>query len=76
MKDLLNGVNEVLKKTDILDSDSGLLTSLTDSGKQVFIDTAVQVINETLDELYSTAQITKPNQLREATITLVADHRW
>lgn len=71
-KTLLNGVNEVLKKTDILDSDAGVLTSLTDSGKQVFIDTAVQVINEALDELYSTAQISKPKQLREATITLVS----
>lgn len=70
-KDLLAGVNEVLKKTDVLDSDAGLLTSLTDSGKQVFIDTAVQVINEALDELYSTAQISKPKQLREATITLL-----
>jgi hypothetical protein len=70
-KDLLAGVNEVLKKTDVLDSDAGLLTSLTDSGKQVFIDTAVQVINEALDRLYATAQISKPKQLREATITLV-----
>jgi len=53
------------------DSDAGLLTTLSDSGKQVFIDTAVQVINEVLDELYSTAQISKPKQLKESTITLV-----
>lgn len=70
MKELLDGVNEVLKKTDVLDSDAGLLTSLTDSARQVFIDTAVQVLNEVMDELYATAQITKPEQLKEATITL------
>ncbi|MEE9158907.1 MAG: hypothetical protein V3U60_11035 [Gammaproteobacteria bacterium] len=71
-KTLINGVNEVLKKTGTLDSDSGLLTSLTNSGRQVFIDTAVQVLNEAVDDLYASAQISKPKQLREATITLVS----
>ena len=71
MKTLLNGVNEVLKKTDQLDSDAGVLTSLTDSARQVFIDTAVQVLNEKVDELFSKAEITKPEQLKTSTITLV-----
>lgn len=70
-KTLLNGVNEVLKKADVLDSDSGTLADLTDSGKQTFIDTAVQVLNEVVDELYSLAEKPKPNQLAESTITLV-----
>lgn len=70
-KTLLNGVNEVLKKVDVLDSDSGVLADLSDSGKQNFIDTAVQVLNEVVDELYSLVDRPKPNQLAESTITLV-----
>jgi hypothetical protein len=69
-KTLLDGVNEVLKKTDVLDSDAGLLTSLTDSARQSFIDLAVQALNETLDDLYHTAKLPKPKQLRESTLTL------
>lgn len=72
-KTLIDGVNEVLKKVDVLDSDSGVLADLTDSGKQTFIDTAVQVLNEVVDELYSLAEQPKPNQLAEDTITLVLD---
>lgn len=74
-KTLLNGVNEVLKKVDVLDSDSGLLASLTDSARQTHIDLAVQVVNETLDHLYSAADKPKPKQLGEATITLVTSDR-
>jgi hypothetical protein len=69
-KTLLDGVNEVLKNTDVLDSDTGLLESLTDSARQVFIDTAVTVLNEVLDDLYSPEGWSKPKQLRESTITL------
>ncbi len=72
-KTLLNGVNELLKNVDIIDEDAGLFTTLSDSARQTFIDLAVQVINETLDELYSIAKISKPNQLAESTITLVTD---
>lgn len=70
-KTLLNGVNEVLKKAKVLDADAGLLTSLTDSAKQMFIDSAVQAINEAMDVLFSVTQISKPLQLKEATITFV-----
>ena len=70
-KTLLNGVNEVLKKAKVLDADAGLLTSLTESAKQMYIDSAVQALNEALDELYSVTAISKPNQLKEGTITLV-----
>jgi hypothetical protein len=70
-KTLLDGVNEILKKTDVLDSDAGVLTSLTDSPRQSFIDLAVQSINETLDDLYHSAKRPKPKQLAETTLTLV-----
>jgi len=72
MATLLNGVNEVLKNVDVLDSDSNELADLTDSGKQIYIDVAVQVLNEVLDELYSVLDNPKPQQLAEATITLTA----
>jgi hypothetical protein len=39
----LNAVNEVLKKKGIIAGDSALLTSLTDSARQVSIDLAIQV---------------------------------
>lgn len=72
-KTLLNGVNEVLKRASVLDSDAGELTSLSNDAHQTFIDIAVQVLNEIVDELYSVSQAPKPNQLKEDTITLAAD---
>ena len=70
-KSLLNGVNEVLKKVGIIEGDTGLLTSLTDSARQPFIDTAKQSLNEVVDQLYSEFGEPKPQQLAENTITLV-----
>ena len=64
-KTLLNGVNEVLKKVGILEGDTGLLTTLTDSPRQIFIDTAVQSLNEVNDEVYSVLDKPKPDQLAE-----------
>lgn len=74
-KTLLNGVNEVLKRVNVISGDSGALSSLTDSGKQTFIDIAVQVWNEALDELYSTVGEPKPQELAEDTITLATGTR-
>ena len=72
---LLNSVNEVLKRTGVIAGDSGLLTTLTDSGRQVAIDTAIQVINEGIDELYTVSRIAQPNEQAENTITLVEDQQ-
>lgn len=74
-KTLLNSVNEVLKRTGVIAGDSGMLTSLTDSGRQVAIDAAIQVINEGIDELYSVSRIAQPNEQAESTITLVEDQQ-
>ncbi len=74
-KTLLNGVNEVLKKVDVLEGDTGLLTSLVDSARQTFIDAAIQALNETVDHLYSILEQTKPKQLGEANLTLVTSDR-
>jgi len=69
-KKLLDGVNEILRKTGSLDSDAGLLTTLSDSARQTYIDLAVQVINESMDELYSLPGLSKPKVLKESTIIL------
>lgn len=69
-KTLLQGVNEVLKRVNALDSDTGVLTTLTDSPRQHYIDLAIQLWNEGIDELYAHAQNPKPNMTAEDTITL------
>ena len=70
-------MNEILLKVKVLDNDSGKLTSLTDSARQVFIDTAVQVVNETLDELYSpeVCDLPKPKMLKQGSLSLVTGER-
>lgn len=74
-KTLLDCVNEVLKRVHIIQGDSGQFTTLTDSARQIYIDLAVQVWNEQIDEIYSKTSIALPNELVEATITLVTDDR-
>lgn len=74
-KTLLECVNEVLKRVKIIAGDSGELSSLTDSARQSPIDVAVQVINEGIDDLYSTAQMARPSVQAESTITLAQGTR-
>jgi len=69
-KTLLNAVNEVLKRVDVIDT-AGELTTLTDSPRQLHIDKAVQAIGEGVDQLYSIAGEPRPNGMGEDTITLV-----
>ena len=75
MKTLLNFVNEVLKKGKVINGDSGVLTTLTDSARQLYIDNAVQAINEAMDELYALSGCQKPNVMGTDTITLVTSTR-
>lgn len=51
------------------------LTSLSNSGLQIFIDTAVQAWNEFMDELYRSTNIPYPSELKEGTITLQTNIR-
>lgn len=74
-KTLLNAVNEILRKKGLIAGDSALLASLTDSARQSSIDLAIQVINEGIDEIYSTVSISLPSQLKEATLTLATGTR-
>ena len=74
-KTLLNGVNEVLKKVKIIDGDSGVLTTLTDTARQLAIDNAVQAWNEAMDELYVLDNKLKPNVMTQSSIVLVTSTR-
>jgi hypothetical protein len=75
MTTLLQGVNEVLKKVSVIQGDTGAVTSLSDSAKQVWIDLAVQSWNEAIDQLYSISDKPKPNELAKASITLATGDR-
>ena len=74
-KTLLDGVNEILKRVNVIAGDVAALTTLTDSSNQHAIDIAVQVINEGIDELYTITNKPKPKEQGESTITLVAGTR-
>jgi hypothetical protein len=74
-KTLLNAVNEILRRVGMVQGDDSLLTSLAVSARQRSIDIAVQVVNEGIDELYSTTDIPQPNGQAESTITLVSSQR-
>ena len=75
-KTLLDSVNEVLRRTQYIAGDAGVLTSLTDSARQSAIDITRQVINEGIDELYSASSIPMPSEQAESTITLATGVRF
>ena len=74
-KTLLNCVNEIFKRTSLIAGDAGLLTSLTDSARQVSIDQAMQVVNEGIINLFSVSNVAMANEQAESTLTLVAGTR-
>ena len=74
-KTLLDAVNEILRKKGLIAGDASLLGSLTDSARQASIDLAIQVVNEGIDEVYSTASISLPNQMASSTLTLITNTR-
>lgn len=74
-KTLLNAVNAILQRVSYTAGDAGAVTSLTDSARQVAIDCAVQVINESISELYSTTDTPQPSEQAESTIVLATGTR-
>lgn len=72
---LLSAVNRVLKRVNVIAGEDGELTSLTDSARQTYIDLAVAVTNEAIQELYSFAGMPLPQESANATITLVTGTR-
>lgn len=73
-KTLLNSVNDVLQSVRLVTS-TNLLSGLTDSPRQVFIDQAVQTINRVLIDLYAASPEGLPMEVDSGTITLVTGDR-
>ena len=73
-KTLLDGVNDLLDRVGIVDA-NGPLASLTIQGKQLFIDLAVQVWNETVDDACNMMGIPHIGEPTTSSITLVAGTR-
>jgi hypothetical protein len=74
-KALIDCINEVLKRVNVISGDASALTTLVDSPRQHSIDVAIQVINEGMDELYSASHVALPKEGGETTITLIAGQR-
>ena len=60
-KQLIDAVNDILIRTDNLDTDNRLST-LSDSARQNAIDVAIQVINEEITQLYDLAEKDFPTE--------------
>ena len=74
MTTFLTAVNDVLSRTSIT-SASGEVSSLTNAGKQVYIDTIVQIWNETLDDAANMMGIPHIGETSSSVLTLVLDQR-
>lgn len=73
-KTLLDGINDLLDRVGILDA-NGTLGSLTNQGKQLFIDLGVQIWNETVDHICNMMGGPHIGESASASITLVTDTR-
>lgn len=73
-KTLLNGINDLLDRVGILDA-NGELGSLTNQGKQLFIDLGIQIWNETIDHICNMMGGPHPGETGSSSITLVTDTR-
>lgn len=72
---LLNGINDVMKRLGYIKGNSGELTSLVDTQRQVTLDLTIQAWNEVIVEIFDASDTPFPNELAENTITLVTDDR-
>lgn len=73
-KTLLNGINDLLDRVGILDA-NGELGSLTNQGKQLFIDRGIQIWNETVDQICNMMGEPHLGETGSSTITLVTSTR-
>jgi hypothetical protein len=74
-KTLLDGVNQVLLRANVIAGNAGLLSSLTNSALQHNIDVAVQVVNESIGRLYQYSNKSLPIEQAESSITLATGLR-
>lgn len=73
-KTLLDGINDLLDRVGILDA-NGALSSLTNQGKQLFIDRGIQIWNETIDHVCNMMGEAHPGETGSSSITLVTGTR-
>jgi len=73
-KTFLQGVNEVLNRAGIT-TQSGELSTFDTPSKRVYIDLAIQIWNETVDQVCNEMGIPHPDETAETTITLVTGQR-
>lgn len=69
-KTLLQGVNEVLNRAGIT-TQTGSISSFDTPSKQVYIDLAIQIWNETVDQVCNMMGDPHPGETASTTITLV-----
>lgn len=74
-KTLLNGVNDVLKRVQIIKGENGEITSLSQAEIQHEIDVTVQMWNEVIEEIYSLGNTPHPDELATSTVTLMTGQR-
>lgn len=74
-KTLLEGVNDVAKKLQIIAGNSGDFTSLTSLPHQHSVDIIIRNWNVGMEDLYSTSHVAYPAELSSTDITLVTGQR-
>lgn len=75
MATLLDGVNAVLRRRKLIQGDADVLTTLSDQSRQIYIDEAIALWSETIDQLYTMSCQPMPKEMAETTITLVTAQR-
>lgn len=73
-KTLLQGVNEVLNRVGVT-TQTGGIASFNVPSKQVYIDLAIQVWNETVDQVCDMMGLAHPGEPGSYSVTLVAGQR-
>ena len=69
-KTLLNGVNDVAKKLQLIKGQSGEFSTLTGLAQQYSVDVIITNWNVAIEDLYSKNEQARPNELSSTEITL------
>lgn len=72
---LLDGVNNALKRVNVIRGDTEAFTSLTDPAHQHDLDLMVQLWNEAIAMVYTLPGKPLPRRISNVTITLIQDQR-
>lgn len=75
-KTLLTAVNDTLKRVKQIQGDSGELTTFADSPRQNYIDTAIQIWNEIIVEVYTISELPLPGAVGSSSVVLSATREY